>query len=108
MFGRKKRDEDLEEYALTPEEQALEDAELLAIIDAQLEQEETAEPAAPGRPEGPWDAEDVPDDEVARIDLGALQIPVPDGTEVRVDVSPEGSTMISSPGLSVPPATCPA
>ena len=41
MFGRKKRD-DLEYYALSPEEQEIEDAELLAIIDAQLAAEEAA------------------------------------------------------------------
>jgi hypothetical protein len=43
--------------------------------------------AAPpvARPQGPWDVADV-DDEVQRLDLGALQVPVPDGCEVRVDV----------------------
>ena len=34
---------------------------------------------------GPWDAADVADD-LQRLDLGALQVPVPDGTEVRLDV----------------------
>jgi len=34
---------------------------------------------------GPWDVQDV-DDEVHRLDLGALHVPVPDGCEVRVDV----------------------
>lgn len=37
------------------------------------------------RPHGPWDAGDVNDD-VQRLDLGALQVPVPEGTEVRLDV----------------------
>ena len=154
MFGRKKRDdlEDLEKYALSPEEQEIEDAELLAIIDAQLAAEEAAagnnaagaapsapaaasapaapaverpapsEPAAasapaapaaaPGaasvtpdpasdsdeiaRPRGPWDADDAPDDELQRIDLGSLLIPVPDGTEVRVDVSPDGDVVAAT------------
>ncbi|MDT7546308.1 MAG: hypothetical protein QOE99_2418 [Actinomycetota bacterium] len=99
MFGRKKRadEDDLEDYALDPEDQALEDAELLAIIDAQLAVEaETEEPVAPGRPAGPWDSEDAPVDEVQRIDLGSLQIPVPEGTEVRVDVSPEGDVVAAT------------
>jgi hypothetical protein len=48
-----------------------------------------ATPAAPGRPAGPWDADDVADDGVQRLDLGALQVPVPDGCEVRVDVQDE-------------------
>jgi hypothetical protein len=38
-----------------------------------------------GPTSGPWDVADVAD-ELPRIDLGALQIPVPDGCEVRVDV----------------------
>lgn len=95
MFGRKKRDDDLEDYALSPEEQALEDAELLAIIDAQLTEEPEAS-TDPARPQGPWDAEDAPDDGLQRIDLGALQIPVPEGTEVRVDVSPEGEVVAAT------------
>jgi hypothetical protein len=125
VFGRKKRD-DLEDYALSPEEQAIEDAELLAIIDAKLAAEEAGEvvaddddddddegvsvvaPAsssplsAPApedeidRPRGPWDAEDAPTDDVQRIDLGSLLIPAPDGTEVRVDVSPEGDVVAAT------------
>lgn len=58
--------------------------------------EDTAggEPAPHVRPEriatsGPWDEEDVPDDGLHRLDLGALLIPVPDGCEVRVDVQPD-------------------
>jgi hypothetical protein len=39
---------------------------------------------------GPWDEADVPDDEMERLDLGALRIPILAGVEVRVDVSPEG------------------
>lgn len=99
MFGRKKHQEDdLEDYALSSEDQALEDAELLGIIDAQLTTEpaEPAEPAEVARPQGPWDSEDAPEDELPRIDLGALLIPVPDGTEVRVDVSPEGEVVAAT------------
>lgn len=41
----------------------------------------------PGRPAGPWDFRDVPrDDEVPRVDLGGILVPVPDGVEVRVEV----------------------
>ena len=129
MFGRKKREDDLEDYALDPEDQALEDAELLAIIDAQLAAEEAGgsiasaaadhddddedddddveeavyvapstassnasspadvEEPEPDRPRGPWDAEDAPDDDVQRIDLGSLRLPVIGGMELRVDVN---------------------
>ncbi|MCW2665661.1 MAG: hypothetical protein JWN57_623 [Frankiales bacterium] len=96
MFGRKKKD-DLEDYALDPEDQALEDAELLAIIDAQLDTEPDDGAATEvGRPQGPWDSEDAPEDDVQRIDLGGLLVPVPEGTEVRVDVSPEGEVVAAT------------
>jgi hypothetical protein len=42
--------------------------------------------AAPSRPDGPWDATDAPEDGSARLDLGAVQVPISDGMEVRVDV----------------------
>lgn len=36
---------------------------------------------------GPFDERDAPDDEVPRVDLGALLIPVGDGFDVRVDLN---------------------
>jgi len=50
----------------------------------------TASPASaePSRTNGPWDINDVADD-IERIDLGALHVPVPQGCEVRVDVQDE-------------------
>ena len=53
-------------------------------------------PAPPPRPQGPWDPADAPDDEVNRIDLGGLLVPVPPDTEVRVDVSPEGEVIAAT------------
>lgn len=38
---------------------------------------------------GPWDSADAPEDELERLDLGALLIPVIQGVEVRVDVGPD-------------------
>jgi hypothetical protein len=35
---------------------------------------------------GPFDERDAPDDEIARVDLGALRIPVVEGTDLRVDL----------------------
>ncbi|MEO6205759.1 MAG: DUF3710 domain-containing protein, partial [Mycobacteriales bacterium] len=102
MFGRKKHtdvgdssQDDLEDYALTPEDQALEDAELLAEIDAKLAAEESAAVEI-ARPQGPWDDEDAPTDELSRIDLGGLRVPVPEGTEVRVDVGPDGTVVAAT------------
>ena len=48
------------------------------------------------RPRGPWDAADAPEDEVNRIDLGGMRVPVPPDTEVRVDVSPEGEVVAAT------------
>lgn len=85
MFGRKKKQGESAEQV--PDAA---DAEQAA---ARL----TPEPAPDlARPQGPWDVADVPDDEVQRIDLGGLRIPVPDGTEVRVDVSPEGDVVAAT------------
>lgn len=38
---------------------------------------------------GPYDEADAPEDELERLDLGALRIPVIGGVEVRVDVGPD-------------------
>lgn len=38
---------------------------------------------------GPFDERDAPADEVARVDLGALEIPVGEGYDIRVDVNEE-------------------
>ncbi len=35
---------------------------------------------------GPYDAQSPPDDEIPRVDLGALRVPLIDGLEVRLDV----------------------
>jgi hypothetical protein len=52
----------------------------------------------PPRPTGPWDSHDVPhDDEVPRVDLGGILVPVPDGVEVRVEVQddvPVAATLV--------------
>ena len=54
-------------------------------------------PAAPARPAttGPWDPADGPDDR-PRIDLGGMQVLVPEGVEVRVEVSPEGQVVAAT------------
>ncbi|HEU0101260.1 MAG TPA: DUF3710 domain-containing protein [Mycobacteriales bacterium] len=78
-------DDDLEFVDdLDEEDRAYEDALLLAEIEAR-----EARPVV-ARPQGPWDAADAPADDVVRIDLGGLLVPVPDQTDVRVDVTNEG------------------
>ena len=66
------------------------------VDDVEDEEEEPAGPKPLVRPRGPWDAADAPEDEVGRIDLGGLRVPVPPDTEVRVDVSPEGEVVAAT------------
>lgn len=83
---------DEEEFVddLDEEDRAYEDALLLA----ELEQDGARVP--PARPQGPWDDSDAPDDEVQRLDLGGIRVPVLPGTEVRIDVTPEGEVVAAT------------
>ena len=45
---------------------------------------------------GPWDEQDVPDDGVPRLDLGALRIPIIDGLEVTVGLDADGHPVEAS------------
>jgi hypothetical protein len=52
----------------------------------------------PAHPIGPWDAEDVPDDGVHRLDLGGIRVAVLEDIEIRIEVGPDqqivGATLI--------------
>ncbi|EHR50533.1 Protein of unknown function (DUF3710) [Saccharomonospora marina XMU15] len=48
------------------------------------EHEDLAGGSAPGQ--GPFDIADAPDDGVARMDLGSVRVPVPDGSQVQVEM----------------------
>jgi hypothetical protein len=92
MFGRRKKDveitdEDVDGFVddLTPEERAMEDAELAKELEDSLGRPEVS------RPRGPWDVADAP--EAERLDLGALRVAVPPDVEVRLELSPEGQVM---------------
>lgn len=45
---------------------------------------------------GPFDELDAPDDELERLDLGSLKIPILNGVEVRVDVGPDGQVIAAT------------
>lgn len=99
MFKRRKEQDDAAPEVdvdgfvddLDDSDRKLEDAELLRELElAELERRRAGVP----RPQGPWDAADAPAAE--RLDLGSLQVPVPPGTEVRVDVSPEGEVVAAT------------
>jgi hypothetical protein len=89
VFRRRRRGE--------PDEASADDAALDDEIDDEIDDDATDEddavaaPAAatPERPAGPWDHSDAPDDGLARVDLGALHIPMSDGMELRLDVQDE-------------------
>ncbi|MFE0025765.1 DUF3710 domain-containing protein [Amycolatopsis sp. NPDC059021] len=40
--------------------------------------------------DGPFDVADFEDDGLPRIDLGSVKVPVPDGSQVQVEMDPEG------------------
>ena len=73
------------------------DVEALEELEADQEPEQDEVPAVPARPQGPWDVDDLPeDDSVQRLDLGGLRVPVPPGLEVRVDVNAEGEVVAAT------------
>ncbi|HEU5469886.1 MAG TPA: DUF3710 domain-containing protein [Actinophytocola sp.] len=39
---------------------------------------------------GPYDEDEAPDDGLSRLDLGSLRLPVPDGTQLQVEMDPAG------------------
>ncbi len=51
---------------------------------------------------GPYDVTDAPDDELERLDLGALRVPVETGLELRVEVGEDGTvtsiTLVNASG----------
>ncbi len=62
---------------------------------------------------GPYDADDAPADEIPRIDLGSLRVPMVDGLELRLDVDQEtgepaqlvladGESMLQLAGFAAP------
>jgi hypothetical protein len=73
-------------------------------VEAEVESDTATEEAAPAvevapdltPPQGPWDEADAPEDDLNRIDLGGLRVPIPPDTEVRVDVSPEGEVVAAT------------
>lgn len=86
MFGRHKKDSSEQDLAEATAE-ADDAAELMQLAAAAV---------VLARPTGPWDIADAPDDEVNRVDLGGMLIPVLPDTEVRVDVSPEGEVVAAT------------
>ncbi|WP_181775896.1 DUF3710 domain-containing protein [Amycolatopsis pittospori] len=50
---------------------------------------EEIEPQLSETPDGPFDVADAPEDGIPRIDLGSVKVPVPDGSQVQVEMDPD-------------------
>ncbi|GAA4025238.1 DUF3710 domain-containing protein [Allokutzneria multivorans] len=68
MFGRRRRER--------------KQAEEQARVEAQVVETEADEDG----PLGPFDEADAPQDEISRLDLGSVRVPVPDGSQLQVEV----------------------
>jgi hypothetical protein len=91
VFRRRRSDEDVDEDldaddALEVDDDESDDADADdESDDADVERSRTV---LPQPTTGPWDTADLPhDDETPRVDLGGLAIPIPEGIELRVEVS---------------------
>ncbi len=92
MFGRKRKqtDEDLGDDLELDDEPGDDDEDDVGSAP----HADTVVPAATARPTGPWDVEDLPRDDVERVDLGGLLVPVSGGHELRVDVDPTSGGIV--------------
>jgi hypothetical protein len=86
VFRRRRReasDDELDELEVDDEVDDVDD------YDDDYDEDEYDDEAPPSRTvavtDGPWDVADVADDDLPRLDLGGIRVPVPDGMEVRVD-----------------------
>lgn len=101
MFRRRRQTDDLEEDLEVVDADDADEAgptgrapaethsEYGANVDYPLA-EPTAERAAHEATTGPWDFRDKPrDDDLPRVDLGGMRIPIPEGVELRVEAQEE-------------------
>jgi hypothetical protein len=68
----------------------------VALDDEAEVDEQSDQPEQPGATQGPWDAEDAPEDGLDRLDLGGMRVPVHAEMELRVDVSQEGQVVAAT------------
>lgn len=91
MFRRRQRPDDSDEEAV--------DLEVDDAADDVVE-------VGPGHLQttGPYDAADAPKDDVPRLDLGGIQVPVPDGVELRLEVDQESGVVVAAVAVIGPNA----
>jgi hypothetical protein len=80
LFGRRRDKRDAEPVADAVEEEAYE-----GEFGGDLEPAGSFEPVS-----GPFDEVDLPDDGIARLNLGSVLIPVPDGAQLQVEMEQPG------------------
>lgn len=76
LFGRRRRDDDEEDYA---DVESYVDEDDRAVIGGDL---------FDGA--GPWDVDDAPEDGINRLDLGSVRLPVPNGAQLQVEMEQAG------------------
>ncbi|WP_037358757.1 DUF3710 domain-containing protein [Amycolatopsis orientalis] len=78
IFGRKRRSGDDETGGVASERESVE-------ADDALEPEDQLSETT----DGPFDVSEAEEDGIPRIDLGSVRVPVPDGSQVQVEMDPE-------------------
>ncbi|MER7117044.1 DUF3710 domain-containing protein [Saccharomonospora azurea] len=84
IFGRRKRNQAADDHVDV--EQPVPDA------DAELDADDTEDTLGSGT-EGPYDVAEAPDDGVPRMDLGSIRVPVPNGSQVQVEMDQSSGTV---------------
>lgn len=88
MFRRRKSGQNEPEVEETVDE--LEDG-----VEEELDDEESDELDEVDRSAGPYDITEVPDDGLARLDLGGVQVPGVEGMELRLEVDEEADAVVA-------------
>lgn len=92
MFRRRRREN--QDAPSDPAEEILDDLGEPESHQAVAVGPTASEPAGlPPRPDGPWDLDEAPDTDVERFDLGGLRLAIPDGAQVQLDVTPDGTVV---------------
>lgn len=87
MF-RRRRNDDMDDD--------LDDVEIDDDLDDELGDDGPEQPPTPpARPSGPWDVDDAPEDDVPRLDLGSVRVPMRDGMELRIDIDQQTQAAVS-------------
>jgi hypothetical protein len=94
-FRRRRRDEEPDD-----------DLDLDVDVNEATDDEPDAPAEVPVRPPtaGPYDEADAPDDDVPRLDLGGIHVPVPEGVELRLEVDQESGNVVAAVAVVGPSA----